>query len=205
MVCMDKHTVFSLALQKIGEAEYQEGTPTQKACEWWYKHVLSLACARYNWTFLAREAELGEGKEEGSARVYCKPLGCLKLTYVCTPEGTKVEDWRLVAHGIVVPAKYVPEDGPIRVRYQTDLAAAEGALPDDQPEFNEGVLCLLASKIAMKITSDDKLAQQLEMESEAHFARALTHDRQQDASNAITRWYPQDGRGMRRYPTTTFR
>ena len=204
---MVKHTVFSLALQKLGEAEYQEDSPTQKVCEFWYKHVLALACARYNWTFLSLEGELKEGKEVGDVVIYRRPVGCLKLTYVCKPDGTRVEDWRLVARGIVVPKRYVPkeEEGLIRVRYQTDLAAAEGSLPDYTPEFNEGVLCLLASKMAMKITSEPKLAQQLEMESEGHFMRALTHDRQQDASNAITHWYPKDGRGMRRYPTTTFR
>ncbi len=199
---MDKHTVFSLALQKLGEAEYQEGSPTQKVCEFWYKHVLALACARYNWTFLARETELSEGREEGNVRVYRRPVGCLKLTYVCKPDGTKVEDWRLTTEGIVVPVRYVPKEGAIRVRYQTDLAAAEGSLPDYAPEFNEGVLCLLASKMAMKVASDPKLGQQLEMESEAHFMRALTHDRQQDASNAIVRGYSREKK--RSFTTTSF-
>ena len=202
---MDKHTVYTLALQKIGEAEYQQDSPTHKPCDFWYKHVLALACSRYNWTFLARETELGEGREEGGVRVYKRPPGCLRLTYVCTPGGKKVDDWRLTMEGIVVPRDCVPSDGAIRVRYQTDLTVLEGELPDNQPEFNEGVLCLLASKMAMKLTSDPKLGQQLEMESEEHFARAITIDRRQDASNAITKWYPHFNRRDRQTVRTTFR
>lgn len=55
---MDRHTVFTLALQLLGTQEYKEDSPTQHPCDVWYNPVLRLACARFNWTFTARETAL---------------------------------------------------------------------------------------------------------------------------------------------------
>lgn len=186
MVGMDKHSICTMALQRLGEDELVDGSPTYKACGTWYKHVLSMACARYNWTFLARECEL-EASGEGvrGAKVYRKPVGCLKLTYVCNSAGKRITDWRLTVDGIVVAAECVPSGGKIYVRYQTDLSAAEGGTPDDAPDFNEGVICLLASEMCMHLRSDAQHAIHLKQEADMHFARAITHDRQQDWGNAI--------------------
>ena len=50
--------------------------------------------------------------------------------------------------------------------------------------FVEGVVRLLASKVAMALTSSEQLAVQLRQESEDYFYRAILMDKQQDWSNA---------------------
>ena len=201
---MDKHDVCSLALQRVGEAELQEGSPTYKPCMAWYRHVLALACARYDWTFLAREVCLMVPRPHGrrGQRLYghegrgchyapeadvvlARPEGCLKVLFVCDGEGRRLKDWRLTMDGIVVPRREVRGGAEVRVRYQSDMSVVEGCLPDGEPDFCEAVICMLASRVAMKLTSNMQLAMGMEQEAERYFNRAILRDRQQDYSNAI--------------------
>ena len=66
---MDRHTVFTLALQLIGTQEYKKDSPTQHPCDVWFNPVLRTACARFNWTFLARETVLKRSCSAGSGLV----------------------------------------------------------------------------------------------------------------------------------------
>ena len=40
---MDRHTVFTLALQLLGAQEYKEDSPTQHPCDVWFNPVLRTA------------------------------------------------------------------------------------------------------------------------------------------------------------------
>lgn len=180
---MDRGSVYRFALSRIGEQEFKEGTPTARACERWYLFVLRRAAARYNWTFskVTETLKKEESVEDGFNR-FPYPLGCLKITRFLTAAGREVSEPRLFADGIYVPADECPE--VLRVEYQSDLTALKGELPDRCPEFCDGVICLLASRLAMELTSHAQLAEALAVEAERHFAGAIATDRQQDWSNA---------------------
>ena len=87
---MDRHTVFTLALQLLGAQEYKEDSPTQHPCDVWFNPVLRTACVRFNWTFLARETVLKRRKDAAVApgvALFPYPDGCLKITRMRTEDG----------------------------------------------------------------------------------------------------------------------
>lgn len=180
---MDRVSVYRFALSRIGEQEFKEGTPTARACEKWFLFVLRRAAARYNWTFGKFAAALKRVAtgEDGFNR-FPYPPDCLKVTRFLTAQGREVSAPRLFADGIYAPAEECPE--VLRVEYQSDLTARKGELPDRCPEFCDGVICLLASRLAMELTSNAQLAGALAQEAERHLAGAIATDRQQDWSNA---------------------
>lgn len=183
MTCMDRVSVYRFALSRIGEQEFKEGTPTARACGRWFQFVLRRAAARYNWTFSKFATTLDKVSEgEDGFNRFPYPPDCLKLTRFLTAEGREVSEPRLFADGIYAPADECPE--VLRVEYQSDLTALKGELPDRCPEFCDGVVCLLASRLAMELTGHAQLAEALAVEAERHLAGAIATDRQQDWSNA---------------------
>lgn len=183
---MDRHTVFTLALQLLGAQEYKEDSPTQHPCDVWFNPVLRTACVRFNWTFLARETVLKRRKDAAVApgvALFPYPDGCLKITRMRTEDGADVRLPRLQAEGILVDEDECPET--LRVNYQSDLVAPGGTLPDHAPEFCDAVVCLLASRVCMALTSNARLQQALEERAQMAFLSAIATDRQQDGSKAI--------------------
>ena len=167
---MDRHTVFTLALQLLGAQEYKEDSPTQHPCDVWFNPVLRTACVRFNWTFLARETVLKRRKDAAVApgvALFPYPDGCLKITRMRTEDGADVRLPRLQAEGILVDEDECPET--LRVNYQSDLVALGGTLPDHAPEFCDAVVCLLASRVCMALTSNARLQQALEARAQMAF------------------------------------
>lgn len=198
MGSMDPHSIITLALQRLGPDDYRPDTPTGRVCLSWYKHTLALACARYNWTFCAREQVLEwqlHAHDVHGVETWERPAGCLKILY-CWDDNGMIPNWRLTLHGIVIeepeailthvrkpadrwdPAVYGREK--LWVRYQCDLAAIEWDVRPLEPNFTQAVICLLASHLAIAIGSRAQLGQVLAQEAEVYFQRAITHDRQQD-------------------------
>lgn len=179
VIDMDKTTVCTLALSRLGEQEYKEDTATFKPCEKWYTFVLRRAAARYNWTFTKRRVVLARDEESGR---YEYPLDCLKLVKFWSG-GEEVRDVELRADGIYVTGEEgKAPPGELEVTYQSDLVGLKGELPDKAPEFCEGVICMLASRVAMELGTQGQLSQVLAEEAERHFADAIATDRQQDWS-----------------------
>ena len=180
---MDRATVYALALQKLGEHEYKEDSPTHKTCELHFLQALRSACARYNWTFTAREELVPRREIRGGVAYYDIPPGCIKITFFRHKDGRKIKMPRILADGIAIDTSDAPAE--LLLTYQSDLIAIGGTLPGRNPEFCEGVISLLASKICMPITSNPKLAEALKSEAYSYFQSAIANDRQQDKSNAI--------------------
>lgn len=181
---MDRNTVYTLALARIGQDHYREGSPTAAACERWYQFILRRAGARYNWTFAKRAALLnplpGRADDPAESVRYPMPADCLKLVRFETPDGREVTTPRVFGDAILIPREQCPNS--LRVEYQSDLTALKGELPDNAPEFCDGVIALLSARLAMELTGNAQLSQALEQESERHFAGAIATDRQQDWS-----------------------
>ena len=194
---MDKVTVCSLALARLGEREYREGSATFLPCEKWYGVVLRLAAGMYNWTFTKRRARLRrkEGVGEEGEAWYEYPVDCLKLVRFVGAGGKELREVRLYGGGICVAEEEAGEE--LVVDYQSDLVHEAGELPDRRPEFCEGVVCLLASRIAMEVSGKGQLAGALAQEAEVWFTRALENDRQQDWGNANCVSYAAGGKRSR--------
>lgn len=181
---MDRATIYQLALLKLGNYEYEEGSPPALACERLYPHVMRMANAWYDWSFCnVRKVLEGDKKKDygGGRWLYALPAGCLKLKKVLTYDGhKKIREPELVARGLTVG-----DDGAdgVMVDYQADLVGTAGELPDMNPEFCEGVAALLASNLALNITGRYDLGKNLKEETRQYFSRAIAHDKQQDWSN----------------------
>lgn len=181
---MDRATIYTLTLLKLGNYEYEEGSPPALACERLFPHVMRRANAWYDWSFCnVRKRIPGDRKKDygGGRYVYPLPHGLLKLKQILTLDGfRKIKEPELVATGITVG-----EDGAdgIMIDYQADLVGVAGELPDNNPDFCEATIALLASHLAMNITGRYDLGQNLAQEAQQFFARAIAHDKQQDWSN----------------------
>lgn len=155
------------------------------ACERWYIYVLRLASARFDWSFcLTRKSIPGDkAKPYGGGRyLYRLPDGCLKIKRVLNADATaKIRLPELTARGLTVG-----EDGSggVTLDYQADLVAIAGELPERNPDFCDGVIALMASRIALNVTGDDRLTQALAAQAERSFRDAIAYDKQQDFSDA---------------------
>lgn len=175
---MDRTRVFTLALKRLGDREYVEGSETAPHCEEWFEHVLRLANAKHNWTFCKKRVKLPV--YDAAIFEYLLPADCLKVINVETMEHSKVRFFEILGRSIYT--KY--EENELLLTYISDLVAQGGTLPDSAPLFCQGVIDLLASYIAIPITGQPQLAESLRQSAELQFRAAITSDRQQDASNA---------------------
>ena len=185
---LDRHSIFTQALQRIGEAEYVEKAATKDPCQVWYIPCLREACGLYNWTFTKRTARLQRVEHEGyrvlGKALFRYPAGWVKGVEFRTMEGARVTQPEMVAEGILAPLEECPEW--MLVRYQDDGTMLEGAVEvAPNPEWLAGFVCLLASRIAMPVCGSGTLADALRQEAGWHFQVAIAIDRQQDSSNDI--------------------
>lgn len=184
---MDRTEIYRRACYCLGQYDFKEGTPTEAAHKE-YKAALGEACAMHNWTFTARYAELqrvqGAACEAIGKALYKLPLDCMKLVQFLKADGQEVREPELCADGLMVPEDEA--DGRIVVRYHCDLLGDVSVLDESRTVlFVEGLVRLLASKIAMVVTSNAQLGQQLALMAQEYFYKAITADRQQDWSNAV--------------------
>lgn len=179
---MDISSIYQLALLRLGNYEFQEGSPPALALHRSWPFVLALANARHDWSFCQVRKLLREKKDYGGGRyLFTLPQGCLKVKKALTHDGCrKIRDPELVAGGITTG-----EDGAdgIMLDYQADLVSVAGELPENNPFFCDAVINLLASRVALNITGRADLAQLLEQEADRQFSEAIAHDKQQDWSN----------------------
>lgn len=179
---MDKHTVISQALQLLGEHEYKEDSPTSKPCDDWFIPVLKLACAKHNWTFLARRSVLKRDSYGDHFSYYKMPDDCIKITRMEWQTRRQVYRPMLQDRYIVVDNDEAQDE--MYLNYQCDKAAVEGEVPDDNAYFCDAVVHLLAARIATVLYSRGDMAQAMENKSDYLFGKAIANDRQQDWSNA---------------------
>ena len=184
---MDRVTIYKRALMCLGAMEYKEGTPTAGVCDEAYAPVLREACARYDWSFTRRYAKLSRvdgGVHEVMGRVlYRLPADCVRVDEFLTAEGVKVGWPELCGAGVLVPQDEAV--GELYVSYFCDLMGDAAVLDEGRTAlFVEGVVRLLASRVAMQVTSNAQLGEVLRQEAEGYFWDAITADKQQDWSNA---------------------
>lgn len=181
---MDISSIYHLACQRLGNYEFKEGSPVALAMHREYPYVLRLANAYCDWSFcLVRKQISGDSKKDyGGGRIlYRLPDGCMKIKRILTADGSrKIREPELVAQGLTVGQDGA--DGLI-LDYQADLVSVAGELPDRNPAFCDGVIALLAARVAMNITGNAELAQMLEAEANRQFKNAIAYDKQQDWSN----------------------
>ena len=180
---MDRASIYRRALLCLGDLEYVVGSPTQKACDGVYKGVLQEACARYNWSFTRCYAAVtGEAGVVPGRRLFRLPGDCVKVVEVLRGDGGGVREPEMCAGGVLLP---MAEGEVVTVVYHCDLLGDVAVLDEGRTAlFVEGVVRLLASKVAMALTSSEQLAMALKQESEEYFYRAILMDKQQDWSNA---------------------
>ena len=181
---MNRASIYQLALQRLGNYEYEEGSPPALACERVYPFVLQIAQVRGDWSFcrVRKRTPGGKAVDYGGGRLlYPLPRGCLKVKRVLTYDGgSRIKDPDLVAQGITVG-----DDGAdgITLDYQGDLVSVAGELPERNPAFCDGVIALLAARVALNITGKADLAAALEQEAARCFSDAIAADKQQSWSN----------------------
>ena len=181
---MDRVSIYRRALQCLGEAEYVEGSATAGALDVAWKGVVLEACARYNWSFTLRHAELEQlgGVGADGKVLYRLPADCVKVVEVCRGDGSRVSEPVMVGGGVRVP---VDEAAGVWCAYHGDLLGDLSGLAEGRAAlFMEGVVRLLASRVCMQVTSNAGLGVQLLQEAEGMFYKAILHDKQQDWSNA---------------------
>lgn len=184
---MDRTEIYRRACRCLGEYTFKEGAPTE-ACHSEYKAALGEACAAHNWTFTARYAELqrvdGAATEALGKALYRLPVDCMKVVQYLKEDGSEVSAPELCADGVLVPLEEA--DGKIVVRYHCDLLGDVSVLDESRTVlFVEGLVRLLASKVAMVLTSNAQLGSTLYEQAQVYFYKAITADRQQDWSNAV--------------------
>lgn len=185
---MDRTEIYRRACYCLGDYDFKEGTPTE-VCARLYKAALGEACAMHNWSFTARYAELkrkaGAASELAGKALYELPADCMKLVQFLRGDGDEVSQPELCADGLLVPLDEA--DGRIVVRYHCDLLGDVSVLEESRTVlFVEGVVHLLASKICMVLTSNAQMAQVQAELADRYFYKAITEDRQQDWSNAVS-------------------
>lgn len=173
---MERSTVFRSALHLLGEADYIDGTPTARACEEAYAIVLRDACARYDWTFARRRAQLTGGREDIQGRIFQLPVDFFKLLSARDQQGKKIDGVQLYYDGLYAPVRY----DKLCIDYQSDLTANVGVLPSANPLFAQGVIALLAAQICVQLTSNVNLFNSLTQRADKYLWDAATNDRQQD-------------------------
>lgn len=171
---MDKATVCTLALQRIGMYEYASGTPGYEVCKVAFPLLYKTLLCAGDWSFARRRVVLscrGDGEYE-------LPPDCLRIVQL---EGLR--HWRRLGRMVRAEAG-TAASGDVVLVYTSGSHANRGEVPeDDAPLFAEVLVVMLASRLAVPLASDHRLRQELELEGRARLDEALTLDVQQDASN----------------------
>lgn len=160
------------------------GAPSERVCEVAYKPTLQEACAWYNWSFTRRYAQLKGEVYEGvpGKYVFKLPGDCVKVVEVKGLDGRMVREPEMCADGLLLPQG---EGDCVVLAYHCDLLGDMSVLDEARVSlFTAGVVCLLASKVAMPLTSNKQLADAMRQEAGDYFYKAILQDKQQDWSNA---------------------
>lgn len=169
---MDKVTLFSQALHKIGQREYFRDTPSGKECDLWFPQVLHEALLFGRWSFATRETTL----QSDTPFRFQLPADCIRVLKVGAPR------FRIVGRELIIEEHPALRDSrTLPLTYLSDSIALQEHLPDTEPMFCKGVMLLLAARIAPKLTSNPQLAAALDQDATETLRRAL-HE------NAVQQW-----------------
>ena len=169
---MDKVTLFSQALHKIGQREYFRDTPSGKECDLWFPQVLHEALLFGRWSFATRETTL----QSDTPFRFQLPADCIRVLKVGAPR------FRLIGRELIIEEHPALRDNrTLPLTYLSDSIARQEHLPDTEPMFCKGVMLLLAARIAPKLTSNPQLAASLDQDASETLRRAL-HE------NAVQQW-----------------
>ena len=167
---MDKGAFFRLALSYLGESEVKDGTPVMEALEDVAQHVIALALDYAQWPFALMRAVLPLD-EEGACAL---PADCLELR-ACSLPRFEVVGRTLFNLG--------PKTPRVTLTYKCSALADSVCLPESEPAFCEGCAYLLAAKAAPRLTSNFRLAADLEARGYAMLYRAKLKATRSLASN----------------------
>ncbi len=165
---MDKGTLFTLALSYLGERDYVTDTPSAEACEAMAQHVIGLALDFHRWSFAQRRTLLDFSSGEALL-----PADCLRVLSLGLGRYERFND-------LIVTDEARAD---VVLVYESNMMAQAVALPDTEPAFCEGVVLLLASKIAPRVTTNFNLASALEQRAYAALDAARHKDAVQVDSN----------------------
>lgn len=180
---MNRTTVYTHALNLLGEVNYKKHTAVDGVCAREYPDAVRLANSMANWSFARTKRVLAPLSTKSHDGIFCYnlPADCLRVLEVRdTVNQTKVRHYSIYGRTLEVDGH--PTDN-ITLVYTSDLLACREDLPDEAPLFCQYVIHLLAAKIAPTVTGNLQLASQLTAEAQAYMHQALTADRQQARSN----------------------
>lgn len=169
---MDKTTLINSALALMGHTEYLMRAENTNTAELWLPQVLAQANARYNWSFATAEKDLTARSRDHRESIFDFPSDCLTIIRAENNDtGRRCDRLRRVGDTL----KTEP-CGSIRLTYTSNRIATLQDLPADAPEFTQGVIELLAARLAPIITGRPELGPQYEQMAENHFMQAITRD-----------------------------
>lgn len=78
---------------------------------------------------------------------------------------------------------YTPENDDVMLTYTADLLQCGACVPDFAPMYCNGVISMLAARLAPSMLGSEQMAQTLIAEAEAYLKEAIIEDRRQERSN----------------------
>lgn len=167
---MDKISFFNMTLHLLGDREYFRDTPSGIECDLWFPQVYHDALSYGAWSFSSKLIDISKNKHSR----FDLPEDCIRVLSV------SLDRFSLVGREIVPNH---PKTETITLRYISNDLAKQETLPEQEPKFTRALSLLLASRIAIKITSSQQLAILLEQQANEALRDALHHNVSQFASN----------------------
>lgn len=168
---MDKITLFNQALHYIGDRDYYRNTPSGQECDLWFPDIYHEALVYGAWTFATKRTSI----TKSSSGVYPLPEDCLRLLK------TSISSYSLIGRDVVQEGR--PHDEKIDITYISNDIARSETFPETEPLFIKAITLMLASKIAMKLSSSPDLSMALDMQAKTAIRQALHHNVVQSQSN----------------------
>lgn len=112
------------------------------------------------------------------------PSDCLRIMEVVDECGRKLRHWSLSMdvdrqERILI----APGEGAAYLTYTADLIQCGSAIPDFAPMYCNGVIALLAARLAPSMLGNEQLGQMLFQEAEGYLREAILQDKRQERSN----------------------
>lgn len=184
---MDKVTVWNQALALLGDREYIVGTPSARAVDQWWPSVLREALMLGAWSWAKKRKSIAENTDENDKPngTFTIPDDCIRLLKVGADAysiiGREIVVERLGNYGGIRDIRNA--SGKVLIEYMSDDFARQEVMPDWNVLFTKGVVLMLASKVAIKLSSDINTAQGFEQLGMQWLKQALWEDVVQSQSN----------------------
>ncbi|MGN0869455.1 MAG: hypothetical protein ACI4O9_08050 [Akkermansia sp.] len=168
---MDKGTLYTHALARLGDHNDIAGSDEHIACEAFAQQALGICFDYSRWTWASKRITLNIS--DGSITL---PVDCLRL-----------ESTSLPAYTICGRTLYTDSSATsVTLTYTSSACIDTITLPDYEPTFCEACILMLAALIAPRLTDNLTIAQQLKQEAYAALRRAKLKDARVSDSNDQT-------------------